>query len=96
MLKSRGIRSCCLRIGLPAPLAGKPAWARQHRLELLCDYARQTASAVLFAHHFDDQAETVAMRLARGSAITGLSAIMAVRIYQGVLFARPFLETAQG
>ena len=92
MLRSRGIRSCCLRIGLPAPLAGKPAWARQHRLELLCDYARQTASAVLFAHHFDDQAETVAMRLSRGSSITGLSAIMAVRIYQGVLFARPFLE----
>ena len=91
MLSSRGIRSCCLRIGGAAPSAGKSAWARQHRLELLCDYARQTASAVLFAHHFNDQAETVAMRLARGSAIMGLSAIAAVRLYQGVQFARPFL-----
>ena len=90
-LKSRGIRSCCLRITAPPPSSGKQAWAREQRMQLLCDYARQTASAVLFAHHYDDQAETVAMRLARGSAVMGLSAIAAVRIYQGVLFVRPFL-----
>ena len=46
---------------------------------------------IVAAHHGDDQAETVAMRLARGSAVLGLSAIAAVRIYQGVLFVRPFL-----
>tara|TARA_B100000575_G_scaffold289874_1_gene292484 strand:- start:8268 stop:9620 length:1353 start_codon:yes stop_codon:yes gene_type:complete len=91
-LKSRGIRSCCLRITAPPPSSGKQAWAREQRMQLLCDYARQTASAVLFAHHYDDQAETVAMRLARGSAVMGLSAIAAVRIYQGVLFVRPFLN----
>ena len=90
-LTNWGIRGRCLRVSDSAPSAGKSAWARQHRLELLCDYARQTASAVLFAHHYDDQAETVAMRLARGSTVRGLSAIAAVRIYQGVLFARPFL-----
>ena len=90
-LESRGIRSCCLRITAPPPSSGKQAWAREQRMQLLCDYARQTASAVLFAHHYDDQAETVAMRLARGSTIMGLSAIAAVRIYQGVLFVRPFL-----
>ena len=90
-LKSRGIRSRCLRVMAPPPLSGKQAWARQQRMQLLCDYAQQTASAVLFAHHYNDQAETVAMRLARGSNVIGLSAIVAVRIYQGVLFARPFL-----
>ena len=90
-LKSRGIRSRCLRVKIPPPSSGKQAWARQQRMQLLCDYAQQTASAVLFAHHYDDQAETVAMRLARGSGVMGLSAIAAVRIYQGVLFARPFL-----
>jgi len=91
-LKVRGIRCCCLRITAPPPSSGKQAWAREQRMQLLCDYARQTASAVLFAHHYDDQAETVAMRLARGSAVMGLSAISAVRIYQGVLFVRPFLS----
>ena len=90
-LRSRGIRSCCLRVTAPPPSSGKQSWARQQRMRLLCDYARQTASAVLFAHHYNDQAETVAMRLARGSAVVGLSGIAAVRIYQGVLFARPFL-----
>ena len=90
-LKSRGIRCCCLRVTAPPPSSGKQTWAREQRMQLLCDYARQSASAVLFAHHYDDQAETVAMRLARGSAITGLSAIAAVRIYKGVLLARPFL-----
>ena len=90
-LKSRGIRSCCLRVTATPPSSGKQAWAREQRMQLLCDYARQSASAVLFAHHYDDQAETVAMRLARGSAVMGLSAIAAVRIYQGVLFVRPFL-----
>ena len=88
LLKIRGICSSCLKIALPAPTSGKPAWARKHRLDLLCDYARQKASAVLFAHHYDDQAETVAMRLARGSAITGLSAIAPVRIYQGLFAVR--------
>ena len=45
-LKSRGIRSCCLRITAPPPSSGKQAWAREQRMQLLCDYARQTASAV--------------------------------------------------
>ena len=91
-LTSLGIRSRCLRVLAPAPSSGRQAWARQQRLQLLCDHARQSASAVLFAHHYDDQAETVAMRLARGSNLTGLSAISAVRLYEGVLFVRPFLE----
>lgn len=91
-LTSRRIRSRCLRVSNPAPSSGKPEWARKQRLQLLCDYARQTASAVLFAHHYDDQAETVAMRLSRGSTVTGLAAIAAIRLFQGVLFARPFLS----
>lgn len=90
-LKNRGIRSFSLRVTASPPSYGKQAWARKQRMQLLCDYARQTASAVLFAHHYDDQAETVAMRLGRSSAVMGLSAIAAVRVYQGVLFARPFL-----
>ena len=91
-LIGRGIPSRCLRVTSHAPSSGRQAWARQQRLLLLCDYARQTASAVFFAHHYDDQAETVAMRLSRGSALTGLSAIAPVRLYQGVLFSRPFLD----
>ena len=90
-LTSRKIPARYFTVSGPAPLTGKQAWAREKRLQILCDYARQNASAVLFAHHRDDQAETVMMRLSRGSGLTGLSAIAPYSLYQGVVFGRPFL-----
>jgi len=55
------------------------------------DEVRQkyAATAVALAHHADDQAETLLMRLMRGSGMTGLSA-MAFRNARG--YIRPLLE----
>lgn len=50
------------------------------------------ASAVALAHHGDDQAETVLMRLLRGSGTTGLSG-MAYRNARG--YVRPLLDIAR-
>lgn len=50
------------------------------------------AAAVVLAHHADDQAETVLMRLLRGSGTTGLSG-MAYRNLRGYL--RPLLEISR-
>ena len=90
-LTGRGIPARSFTVSEPAPVTGRQAWARDQRFQILCDYARQSASAVLFAHHRDDQAETVMMRLLRGSGIAGLSAMAPYSLYQGVVFGRPFL-----
>ncbi len=66
---------------------------RRARIEFL-DEVRGTygAAAVALAHHADDQAETVLMRLLRGSGMTGLSG-MAYRNARG--YVRPLLEVSR-
>ena len=53
------------------------------------------ASHVLTAHTRDDQAETLLMRLLRGSGIAGLAAMAAVTERDGVQLARPLLNVSK-
>jgi tRNA(Ile)-lysidine synthase len=55
--------------------------------------ARHGAAAVALAHHRDDQAETVLLRLLRGSAGSGLGAIRPKG--EGGLLVRPLLEVSR-
>ncbi|MDE1467124.1 tRNA lysidine(34) synthetase TilS [Aurantiacibacter sp. D1-12] len=73
------------------------AKAREARYEALGDWlARKSHAAVATAHHADDQAETVLMRLNRGSGLAGLAGIRertVVSLYDVALdLIRPLLS----
>ena len=75
------------------PATGLPQAARSERYRLLAKAAKAAgASHVLTAHTRDDQAETLLMRLLRGSGISGLAAMATVSEREGLLLARPLLD----
>jgi tRNA(Ile)-lysidine synthase len=94
---SLGITHATLRWTGKKPSRGIPAAARDARYSLLTKIARKhKASHILTAHTRDDQAETVLMRLARGSGVGGLAGMRAgVRLHLSerdfVVLMRPLL-----
>ncbi|MFC2966488.1 tRNA lysidine(34) synthetase TilS [Acidimangrovimonas pyrenivorans] len=67
--------------------------ARRGRYALMADWARgRGIGAVALGHTLDDQAETVLLRLARGSGVDGLSGMAARRAADGILWLRPLLD----
>jgi tRNA(Ile)-lysidine synthase len=79
------------------PSAGVQAAARTARYNLLTAYAesRQLQPAqLLTAHTAEDQAETLLMRLARGSGVDGLAAMRPERVLPGsrIKHVRPLLD----
>jgi tRNA(Ile)-lysidine synthase len=97
------VASVCKRIGAPhsiltidwpkPPKSNMQAQAREARYELLGAWARGAGiTAVATAHHLDDQAETLLMRLARGAGIGGLGSVRTRRpLVKGAELVRPLL-----
>ncbi|ATE66008.1 tRNA lysidine(34) synthetase TilS [Rhizorhabdus dicambivorans] len=72
--------------------ASLQAAARRARYEALAAWARERGlGAVATAHHADDQAETLLMRLGRGAGLAGLGGIRERRDLGGVLLVRPLI-----
>lgn len=72
------------------------AAARDARLRLLADWARRNhLSAVLLGHTMDDQAETLLMRLGRGSGVDGLSGMAPARMAFDKAWLRPMLGVSR-
>ncbi|WP_448585830.1 tRNA lysidine(34) synthetase TilS, partial [Thermaurantiacus sp.] len=80
----------------PVPLPPGPglqAAARQARYAAFARWCRAHAVPVLLtAHHADDQAETLLLRLGRGAGLAGLAGIRACQRIEGLLIVRPLLD----
>lgn len=76
------------------PLQVSEAAARSARHEFFREIARQVhAQAVWFGHQLDDVAETLLMRIARGSGSGGLAAPRPVHVWgDGLVHLRPLLH----
>lgn len=67
--------------------------ARDARYALLERCAKRIgASAIVTAHHADDQAETILFRLTRGSGVAGLAGMASTAQFGGVALLRPLLD----
>ena len=102
--EAEAVRALCDRLGVAhsllvarwadPPRANIQAAARAERYALLADWAvAQGIDAVATAHHADDQAETLLMRLSRGSGIAGLGGVRPQRpLAKDVVLIRPLLK----
>jgi tRNA(Ile)-lysidine synthase len=80
----------------PKPKAGLPAAARDARYRLLIKAAAAVgATHILTAHTRDDQAETLLMRMSRGSGLSGLAAMARQSEREGLVLGRPLLQVAK-
>jgi len=96
LARSLGLSHRTMRWTGEKPTSGVPAAARAARYRLLATVARQSgASHILTAHTRDDQAETLLMRLLRGSGIGGLAAMARESEREGMLIVRPFLNISK-
>ena len=97
------VASLCAKLGVPhrtlvaewsaPPRSNIQAEARAMRYRLLNDWAIERGlSAIATAHHADDQAETLMMRLARGAGVGGLGGTKVRRaLSEEVTLMRPLL-----
>jgi tRNA(Ile)-lysidine synthase len=103
--EARDVKRLAGQLGLPhktlrwrgdKPASGLPAAARAARYALLAKAARSAGATHIFtAHTRDDQAETVLMRLSRGSGLAGLAAMARQSERDGLQLARPLLDIAK-
>jgi tRNA(Ile)-lysidine synthase len=105
----RFVKALARRLGLPVicerldlrklrrtPHTSLEERCRQERYHCYVEHARcYRADGIVLAHHKDDLAETVLMRMLRGAGSHGLAAFLPKTRYQGVGILRPFYDVTR-
>jgi tRNA(Ile)-lysidine synthase len=92
-LEAYGISHTTLTWEGEKPTHNIQAAAREERYNLLSEYCHeQKAEYLLLAHHCGDQAETLLMRMLRGSGLRGLCGMASVSRRYDVTLFRPLLH----
>ena len=96
------VASLCEQLSVPHRVLKWEGWnrsgnlqdaARQARLGLVSAWAKEeNITHIALGHTLDDQAETVLLRLARGSGVDGLSGMAARREDGPITWVRPLLD----
>lgn len=93
LARELGVAHRILRWDARKPSSGLQQAARLARYRLLAQAAQKAgARHVLTAHTLDDQAETLLMRLVRGSGLSGLAAMQRETALAGITIVRPLLD----
>lgn len=102
--EAQHVARACARLGVRHDILLWDDWdghgnlqaaARKARYGAIADWARRAdINVVALGHTADDQAETVLMRLARGSGVNGLSGIRARLLRNGINWVRPLLQAS--
>jgi len=93
ILTGLGIETEILRWDHPPIVSRLHVSARKARYHLLVNACRKHgASSLLLAHQREDQAETILMRLAKGSGIDGLAGMATANESDGIRLLRPLLN----
>jgi len=100
LARKLGIAHKTLRWSGKKPATGLQQAARMARYRLLSEAARKLKAAhILTAHTLDDQAETVIIRMSRGSGLRGLAAMQRLSRLDGaeppLQLVRPLLDVAK-
>lgn len=98
--EAQAVASLCARLGIPhatlavnVPPGNLQSAARDARYAALTQWAMaRNIAALATAHHADDQAETLLMRLNRGSGVAGLAGIRAKSVLCDFPVLRPLLD----